>query len=49
MPALKLTMAIHEPREVQTPAEQKVKIAVSVGNFSDTYARQVVRTHGCCL
>jgi len=35
-------MAIHEPREVQTPAEQKVKIAGSIGNFSDKYARPVV-------
>jgi hypothetical protein len=35
-------MALHEPREVKTPAEQKVKIAVSIDNFSDTYARQVV-------
>lgn len=47
--ALRLTMVVHEPREVQTPAEQEVKIALSIDNFSDTYARQVVRTYGCWL
>jgi hypothetical protein len=40
--ALRLTMVVHEPKEVQTPAEQKVIIAVSIDSFSDTYARHVV-------
>jgi hypothetical protein len=42
-------MVVHEPREVHTPAEQKVKIAVSVDNFSDTCERHAVGTLGCWL